>query len=178
MKSGDFRCRGATFHPGNFDIPSTVDVAIMRRPALITSPLPHSKRTRPFGLLAGMHPQTEHFGNCTARQRRASHRLSQSTCTTACCGASTSRRRARTSPFPCLRMPHGTVRRHVEETPTPVGDFRHGCANLLPAPLKHSELFLLLPVEFWRCNPLARATTLFRPRSMPREGVLCVLRAS
>jgi hypothetical protein len=51
-------------------------------------------------------------------------------------------------------MPHETVRHHVEEMPAPVGDFRRqrSCANLLPAPLKHSELFLLLPVEFWRCD--------------------------
>jgi hypothetical protein len=39
-KGGDFRYRGATFHPGNFDIPSTVDVAIMQ-------PLIHRPRSMP-----------------------------------------------------------------------------------------------------------------------------------
>jgi hypothetical protein len=51
-------------------------------------------------------------------------------------------------------MPHETVRHHAEEMPTPVGDFRrqHSCADRLPAPLKHAELFLLLPAESWRCD--------------------------
>jgi hypothetical protein len=59
-KGGDFRHRGATFHPGNFDIPSPV----MRHhatSALVTSPLPHFKSApNPFGLLAGMRLQAEH----------------------------------------------------------------------------------------------------------------------
>jgi hypothetical protein len=51
-------------------------------------------------------------------------------------------------------MPRETVRHHVEEMLTPVGDFRRQrpCSNLLGAVLKYSELFLLLPEEFWRCD--------------------------
>jgi hypothetical protein len=56
----------ATFHPGNFGIASTVDVAIMQHRALITSPLPQAHPTVSGGL-AGMHPQPSTFGNCTAR---------------------------------------------------------------------------------------------------------------
>jgi hypothetical protein len=44
----------------------------------------------------------------------------------------------------------------VEEMPMPVGDFRRPTAlarTLLRAALKYSELFLLLPEEFWRCDP-------------------------
>jgi hypothetical protein len=51
-------------------------------------------------------------------------------------------------------MPHESVRHRVEEMPTPVGDFprQHPCANRLPAPLQHAELFVLLPVESRRCD--------------------------
>jgi hypothetical protein len=149
----------ATFHPGNFNIPSAVDVAIMQRPALITSPLPHLKCTQPFWA-ACANAST----NRTQLYRSGTTRITPPVAIdlhAACCGASTNRRRARTSPFPCLRqllrardcdvdlsvMPHETVRHYVEEMPTRVGDFcrQRPCANLLPAPLKHCELFLLLP---------------------------------
>jgi hypothetical protein len=54
VKGGDFRYRRATFRPANFDIPSTVDVAILQRPALTTSSLPRSKHTqRTFDNLGG-----------------------------------------------------------------------------------------------------------------------------
>jgi hypothetical protein len=44
LKGGNFRYRGE-FLLGNFDVQNTRDVAVMQRRALITSPLPCSKRT-------------------------------------------------------------------------------------------------------------------------------------
>jgi len=45
-----------TFHPGNQDVPSSIDVTIMDRSALVTPPLPYSKRAQPFRAACGDHP--------------------------------------------------------------------------------------------------------------------------
>jgi hypothetical protein len=178
----DFRYRGTTLRPGNFDIPSTVDVAILQRPARITSRLPHFKRTQPFRAAGGNAPTNRarlgtvalgndgHHAACRNRLVRPLRSIE---------------RRARTSPSVSWpgssrsRLRRRSPRNAARDRATPrggnaVGDFRRQCpcANRLPAPLKHAELFLLLPVESGAAilNPLDSATTLFRPRSMPREG--------
>ena len=38
LKDGDFHGRRMTFHPGNQDVPSSIDVTIMDRSALVTPP--------------------------------------------------------------------------------------------------------------------------------------------
>jgi hypothetical protein len=73
-KGGDFPYRVATLHPSNFDIRSAVDITIMQRHALTTSPLLTKKRTEPFR--AGCkNPPANPFGNSTTWERRALRRL-------------------------------------------------------------------------------------------------------
>jgi hypothetical protein len=52
-EGGGISPSGGRYSTPHFDIPSTVDVATMQRPALIASPLPHLKRTRPFRAACG-----------------------------------------------------------------------------------------------------------------------------
>jgi hypothetical protein len=98
LKGGDFRYRGRRSAPAI----SIFRASLMSRSCNVA----HSSHRHcltpsapnPFGLLAGCTHKPSTFGNCSARERRPSHRLSLSTCTIACCRVSTSRRRARTSP--------------------------------------------------------------------------------
>jgi hypothetical protein len=104
--------------------------------------------------------QPSTFANCTARERRASHRLSQSTLSDTMLrsidqrafpaglfGLTSATSISRNAHETVSRNAHETVRHHVEQMPTPVGDFRRQRpgANLLRVALKHSELFLFLP---------------------------------
>jgi hypothetical protein len=70
MGGGDFRYRGATFRPGNFDIPSSVDVAILQRAALITSPRPQasSRASMNFRQVASIVPEWMPRSLVTPRQ--------------------------------------------------------------------------------------------------------------
>jgi hypothetical protein len=97
--------------------------------------------------------------------------------------ASTGRRRARSSPFPCLRelvrahpcdgdlcvMPHETARHHVEEMPTPVGDFR-ACAPREPSGRAVETLQVACPVA-GRILALRSLTPLEAVRAASAAGV-------
>src|SRR5262245_33356801 len=69
LKEEDFHGRRVTFHPGNQDVPSSIDVTILDRSALVAPPLPYSKRAQPFRAACGDHPAgrarlgTVSFGN-------------------------------------------------------------------------------------------------------------------
>jgi hypothetical protein len=105
LEGADFRYQG--FHPGNFDVPSTVDVAIVQRPAPVTSPPPHLTPPVAIDLYDSVLRSIDRPASCAdfamcLRQLLAAH----------ICDVD------------LFVMPHGTVRHHVEEMPTPVGDFR------------------------------------------------------
>jgi hypothetical protein len=57
LKGGDFRCRRAAFHPGNFDVASCVGVAVMQcRASLHLHCLSYAKRTQPLRAACGHAP--------------------------------------------------------------------------------------------------------------------------